>query len=384
MIVGVGIVSALGMGVEAHLQALTQERDGLRQPHYFHTIHNVPVGEVPYSNDELKSLLGIGRRTVSRTALLGMLAAEEALTDAKITDRQRVAFISATTVGGMDLTPHFYSDYMTDKSSGKLRYVAQHDCASSTNMIKEYCQIGGFSSAISTACSSAANAIMLGQRMLDNGLVDVVVAGGTDALCAYTLNGFKSLMILDTCKCRPMDNRRAGLNLGEAAAYIVMRREAQSGYCRLSGYGNANDAHHQTAITTEGIGPQRAMRDALAKASLLPSDISYINVHGTGTANNDLSEGNAMRAIWGKELPPYSSTKSFTGHTLAAAGSVEAVFAALAIRKQMLWANLRFNQQIDGLPISPVTSTTKSVVNHVLSNSFGFGGNCSSLIFSKL
>jgi 3-oxoacyl-[acyl-carrier-protein] synthase-1 len=181
-----------------------------------------------------------------------------------------------------------------------------------------------------------------------------------------------------------MDNRRAGLNLGEAAAYIVMRREAQSGYCRLSGYGNANDAHHQTAITTEGVGPQRAMRDALAKASLLPSDISYINVHGTGTANNDLSEGNAMRAIWGKELPPYSSTKSFTGHTLAAAGSVEAVFAALAIRKQMLWANLRFNQQIDGLPISPVTSTTKSVVNHVLSNSFGFGGNCSSLIFSKL
>jgi 3-oxoacyl-[acyl-carrier-protein] synthase-1 len=382
MIIGLGIVSALGLGVEENLKKLQSESDALRSPTYFRTTHNVPVGEVPYSNDELQRLAGYEGRTISRTSLLGMLAAEEALTDAGIEDRQRVVFISATTVGGMDLTPLFYKDYISDSTKGRLRYVAQHDCASSTKMIKEYCRMGGHYTAISTACSSAANAIMLGERMIAQGLADVVVAGGTDALCAYTLNGFKSLMILDSEKCRPMDSSRSGLNLGEAAAYVVLARSGKKSYCRVSGYGNANDAHHQTAMTTDGQGPQAAMRGALITARLSPEEISYINVHGTATANNDLSEYNAMRAIWGNRIPPFSSTKGFTGHTLAAAGSVEAVFAALALREQKMWANLRFVTPIDE-ECCPIVHTTDAEINHVMSNSFGFGGNCTSLIFSK-
>lgn len=383
MIIGLGIISSLGVGVEANLNALVTEKDGLRLPCYFPTIHQVPVGEVPYSNEELKEIAGCKDNVVSRTSLLGMIAAEEALRDAGIDDRSRVVFISATTVGGMDLTPEFYKEYMKSATGGRLRYVSQHDCASSTNMIKSHCKIGGYSTAISTACSSAANAIMLGERMLSQGLADIVVAGGTDALCAYTLNGFKSLMILDNDKCRPMDDSRTGLNLGEAAAYVVMAREGTNPYCRVSGFGNANDAFHQTAITTDGQGPQAAIRKALERAGLAACEIDYINVHGTGTQNNDLSEANAIHAIWGENTPLYSSTKCYTGHTLAAAGSVEAVFASLAIRQQMAWANLRFNNPIDGLTMQPVKETTRATIKHVMSNSFGFGGNCTSLIFSK-
>lgn len=385
MIVGVGIVSSLGIGLESNLEALLLERDGLRYPQNFSTIHQVPVGEVPYSNDQLRELLSYPPMTISRTALLGMLAAEEALQDAGIEDRTRVAFLSATTVGGMDLTPVFYREYMQRPEGGKLRYVAQHDCASSTDMIAKHCRLGGYRTAISTACSSAANAIMLGERMIACGMADIVVAGGVDALCPYTLNGFKSLMILDSEKCRPMDESRAGLNLGEAAAYVVLAHEGKKAYCSVSGYGNANDAYHQTAMTTHGQGPQDAMCRALAKAQLTPDDIDYINVHGTATPNNDLSESNAIRSLWeGKRMPLLSSTKGFTGHTLAAAGSVEAVFSALAIREQKAWANLRFANPITDIGITPVAHTSTAEIRHVMSNSFGFGGNCTSLIFSKL
>lgn len=386
-VTGIGIVSALGVGVEANLASLRQGKDGIGKVDNFKTTIDVPVGELKLSNKELQRRLGLDEReVVSRTSLLGMLAAKEALEDAGIRDRSQVAFISSTTVGGMDLTPTFYRDYMADSSKGHLRYVSQHDCASSTNAIADYCGIGGFRTAISTACSSAANALMMGARMIEQGLVDVAVVGGTDALCAYTLDGFKSLMILDVEKCRPFDESRAGLNLGEAAAYIVLQRSdiASKSYCTLAGYGNANDAYHQTAVSAEGHGPRMAMEMALEKAGLKPADISYINAHGTGTPNNDASESAAMKAIWGDKVPSFSSTKSFTGHTLAAAGAIEAVFSILAIKHQQIWGNLNYTTPIAGLDLVPVTETCSCEVNAVLSNSFGFGGNCSSVIFSRL
>lgn len=386
-VTGIGIVSALGVGVEANLDALRRGKDGIGRVDNFRTALDVPAGELKLSNEELKRMLGIDeKRVVSRTALLGMIAAQEALNDAGIENRERVAFISSTTVGGMDLTPTFYKDYMADSSKGLLRYVAQHDCASSTDAIADYCGIGGFRTAISTACSSAANAMMMGARMIEQGLIDTAVVGGTDALCAYTMDGFKSLMILDNDKCRPFDESRAGLNLGEAAAYIVIEKSTgKTGktYCKLSGYGNANDAYHQTAVSAEGNGPKAAMEAALAKAGLKPSEISYINAHGTGTPNNDASESAAMKAIWGDNVPRFSSTKSYTGHTLAAAGAIEAVYSILAIEHQQVWGNLNFKTPIADKGLVPVITTEDCEVRNVVSNSFGFGGNCSSIVFTR-
>lgn len=386
---GIGVVSSIGIGVPSNEHSLAACSDGMGELTLFDSIHNVPVSEVKASNEALKSLLSLNSDdTYSRTALLGMLAASEALKDADVDiSKLRVGLVSATSVGGMDLTPTFYKDFMADESKGKLRFVAQHDCCDSTLKIAEYCGIDGFITTISTACSSAANAIMFGARLIKNGYLDCVIAGGTDALCQFTLNGFNSLMILDRAKCRPFDESRAGLNLGEGAGFIVLQSEntlARKPYCRLAGYANANDAYHQTASSPEGEGAYLAMKQALEVSGLDPEEISYINVHGTGTSNNDASEGAALKRVFLAKVPPFSSTKPFTGHTLAAAGGIEAVYAILAIKNGVLYPNLNFKSSISELGLTPQLHYETLVdVKAVMSNSFGFGGNNSTLIFSK-
>lgn len=285
----------------------------------------------------------------------------------------------------MDLTERFFAEFMHDDSRGRLRMAAHHDCADSTLAIARYCKIDGFTTTISTACSSAANALMTAAKLLRHGLADRVVAGGTDALCRFTLNGFKSLMILDPAPCRPFDAGRAGLNLGEGAAYLVLERDesrTRNPYCYLSGFANANDAHHQTASSADGEGDYLAMQGAIHMGGLTPAEVDYINVHGTGTPNNDLSEGTAMRRLFGDAVPAFSSTKAYTGHTLAAAGSIEAVFSALALRHGEIYPGLNFTSPDPALGLTPVVRYTKYPLQNVLSNSFGFGGNCSSLLFT--
>jgi len=239
-----------------------------------------------------------------------------------------------------------------------------------------------------------------------------VVAGGAECLTKFHLNGFNSLFILDKMPCRPFDASRAGLNLGEGAAYIVMclppaRSErggekshnsnlhkidniAQSlpfaeGWegAVLSGYANACDAFHQTASSPDGEGAFLAMKNALENAALRPADIDYINAHGTGTQNNDLSEGRAIERLFGTEIPPVSSTKSFTGHTTSAAGGVEAVISILALHNNFIPPNLNFKNQMEELSFAPVQAGQTKVLRHVLSNSFGFGGNDTALVFSR-
>ena len=221
--------------------------------------------------------------------------------------------------------------------------------------------------------------------------MDVVVAGGADALTKFTLNGFNTLQILDKEFCQPFDENRRGLNLGEGAGYVVLVSEKIAAgikdklYCTLSGYSNANDAHHQTASSPDGAGSYAAMKGALALSGLQTKDISYINLHGTGTFNNDISEGTAIQRLFEPHYPKMSSTKAFTGHTLGASGGIEAVFAALAIKHKIIYPNLRLQTPMQALPFVPERVFQRNaVVDHVLSNSFGFGGNCSSLIFSKL
>jgi 3-oxoacyl-[acyl-carrier-protein] synthase-1 len=221
-------------------------------------------------------------------------------------------------------------------------------------------------------------------------MLERAVAGGADALSLFTINGFNSLMILSDEFCRPFDGRRKGLNLGEGAGYVVLESEKslmKSGkepLAELTGYGNACDAFHQTASSADGQGACLAMTKALETAGLAPSDVDYINVHGTGTVNNDLSEGTAIARIFGKDVPPFSSTKAYTGHTLAAAGGIEAVFSVLALQHKVVFPNLHFGEPMPELRMQPVTQWgTGKQLKHVLSNSFGFGGNNSSLLFSK-
>jgi 3-oxoacyl-[acyl-carrier-protein] synthase-1 len=230
---------------------------------------------------------------------------------------------------------------------------------------------------------------MLGVRMIKAGKLDRVIVGGADCLSKFTINGFKTLMILSETNCKPFDENRTGLNLGEAAAYLVLesdeivKNENKKILGYVSGYANANDAFHQTASSEDGEGATLAMKKALEVAGLSSEEIDYINAHGTATENNDASESQAILRVFGNNLPKISSTKAYTGHTLAAAAAIEAVYSVLALQNNLVFPNLNFKSPIQETNIIPETEVLKKEINHVLSNSFGFGGNCSTLIFSK-
>lgn len=393
-IAGLGAITAIGNNVTECLAALQNEQAGMAGITQMKTIHQdtLPVAEVKLTNDELAVIAGLSPE-ISRTTLLSLIAAREALHDAAIPDLQtwRAGFVSANTVGGMDKSEDFFIKFLADNRKGKLRNVFDHECGSVTEVVADQLGLRDYLTTISTACSSSANAIFYGARMIRNGLLDVVVAGGADALTKFTLNGFNTLMILDKEFCKPFDENRQGLNLGEGAGYVtlVSERVAQTlnkkMYCKLSGYNNSNDAYHQTASSPDGTGSYLAMKGALKKSGLQAQDIDYINLHGTGTPNNDSAEGRAITRLFDGHYPPVSSTKAYTGHTLGASGGVEAVFSVLSIKHGLIYPNLRFETQMHELSFAPETQLLKDQhIHHVMSNSFGFGGNCTSLIFSKI
>ena len=388
-ITGEGIICAIGADKASVLSALRRKETGIATMRYLPSDHHeLPVGEVKMSDDEMKSHLGIRfSEEVSRTALMGMMAVSQALSDAQVSGdkRERIVFISGTTVAGMDVTERHFTEMRT--SDDHLSCLHYHSCGDNTRQIAEH--FGCFSeyTTVSTACSSAANALILGAEMLKAGKADVVVAGGTEALSVFHLNGFNSLMILDKEHCRPFDETRQGLNLGEGAAYVVLeseehaRRRQAPVHAFLRGYGNACDAFHQTASSENGEGAYLAMQEALKMAGLKPTDIDYVNAHGTGTPNNDLSESVALQRVFGSLMPPVSSTKGFTGHTTSASGSIEAIICLLAMHNGFLPANLGWHQPMsDG--IIPTLGEDHVSLRHVLCNSFGFGGNDSSLLLS--
>lgn len=392
VITGEGIISAIGNDKAAVLQSLLDGRSGIVEMKHLHSSHHeLPVGEVQLSNDEMKAMLALPiEEQTSRTSLMGMLAVRQALAEAQLPEtapkNRRVVLISGTTVGGMDITEQYYDSF--DTSDEHLDCLKKHDCGSSTEEIAAMFGISECTT-ISTACSSAANALILGANLLKTGQADLVIAGGSEALTRFHLNGFNSLMILDHEPCRPFDAQRAGLNLGEGAAFVVMETEASARergadiHAWLTGYGNACDAFHQTASSDNGEGAYRAMTEALEMAQLKPEDIDYVNAHGTGTPNNDLSESAALKRVFAEKMPLISSTKAFTGHTTSASGSIETVICLLAMQHHFVPANLRWEHQIpDG--ITPTTGVKDVTLKHVVCNAFGFGGNDSSLILSAV
>lgn len=392
-ITGMGIISAIGNSVDETFDALTKRKKAITTVANIPTVHAavMKVGEIKKTNEQLAAELGLSPdNNFSRTAMIGALAAKQAVQNAGISsiNKYKTGLISATSVGGMDTTEKHYYDYFDHPEL--IKYISAHDGGDVAQKIAEEIGLKGFVTTISTACSSAANAIMLGARMIKSGKLDRVVVGGTDALAKFTINGFKTLMILSDTYNTPFDNDRKGLNLGEAAAFLVLEsdeiveKENKKVLARVSGYGNANDAFHQTASSENGEGAFLAMEKAFEVSGLKPSDIDYINVHGTATPNNDLSEGRAVIRIFGEEnVPDFSSTKPFTGHTLAAAAAIEAVFSVLAIQNGIVFPNLNFKTPMAEFNMIPQTEIKYKNIDHVLSNSFGFGGNCSTLIFSK-
>lgn len=391
-ITGMGIVSAIGNTVSENYKSLITKKSGVSTLKKIGTVHKdvIKVGEINYTNEQLIQLLELPViNNYTRTTLLGLLAAKEAVKDADIKDikKYKTGFISATSVGGMDSTEkHYYSQFEEETNR---RYIAAHDPADSSKKIAKSLGITDYVTTISTACSSSANAIMLGARMIKAGKLDRVIVGGSDCLSKFTINGFKTLMILSETDCKPFDENRTGLNLGEAAAFLVLeseeiiKKEQKEVLAYVSGYANANDAFHQTASSENGEGATLAMQKALKLANLNPEKIDYINAHGTATPNNDHSESRAIIATFGNDIPDFSSTKAYTGHTLAAAAAIEAVYAVLALKNNIVFPNLNFEKPIATTNLIPETEVKEKEIQHVLSNSFGFGGNCSTVIFSK-
>lgn len=391
-ITGMGIISSIGNTVEENFQSLIDKKPGISRIKKIDTIHRdeMKVGEIGFSNDELIHILNLPEsNNYSRTALLAEIAAKEAVKNANIKDinKYKTGLISATSVGGMDMTEQFYYSYHEEEKDRK--YIDAHSLGDATSKVAKRLGITEFVTTISTACSSGTNAIMLGARLIKSGKLDRVIVGGADCLSKFTINGFKTLMILSKTDCKPFDKNRTGLNLGEAAAFLVLEsdevveKENKKVLAYVSGYANANDAFHQTASSEDGEGATLAMQKALKVANLSPKDIGYINAHGTATPNNDSSESKAILRVFDNDIPSFSSTKGFTGHTLAAAGAIEAVYSVLALQNELVLPNLNFETPMEDTGLIPETEVIRKKIKHVLSNSFGFGGNCSTLIFSK-
>jgi len=388
-ITGAGSISAAGDSVDDSLRAIRSLKTGISPISILESRHtgHFLAGEIKKSNENLAEMAGWDfSEPTSRTALLAMIAAKEAVRNIERADLKnpRTALISGNSVGGMGNTEKFYSDFRKNNDSGHLRDVICHECGSSTEQTALLLGIDGFSTTISTACSSSLNAILLGLRLIRSGAYDRVIAGGSDGLARFTINGFNSLMIYSNEICRPFSADRKGLNLGEGAGFVVLETADAAGsrkkLARVLGGANTCDAYHQTASSPDGEGAYEAMRLAMKSAAVNSADIGFIKAHGTATPNNDLSEGKAIERLFGNEIPPVTSTKGYTGHTLGASGSIEVIFSILAAREGFIPQNLNFNSKMPELSFAPHTGVSVPATPFILANAFGFGGNNTSIV----
>lgn len=394
-ITGFGVISAIGNNTEENRHALKNNKHGFGRIETFETVHqqSIPACEIKISDEDLTTKAGIKiQQGFSRTATLGLLAVKEAIASASLSKKEieDAAFLSATTTGGIREYERYFKSVQDLSQQGAFEIHADTaNPGEHTERIADHFGINRYIATISTACSSSVNTIMQGARLIKSKKVERAICGGAEALSKFTINGFNSLLILDKEHCRPFDATRKGLNLGEGAAYLVLeseesvKRSSKKILGEVLGYGNANDAFHQTASSPDGTGAFLAMSKALESSMLQANQIDYVNAHGTATENNDLSEGLALQRIFGDSVPAFSSTKPFTGHTLAAAGGVEAVFSLMMLQEKFLVPNLNFHTPMSELNIQPLLQPVQREVKYILSNSFGFGGNTSSIIFGK-
>ncbi len=298
----------------------------------------------------------------------------------------RIGVFLGTSTSGIYETELAYRqrDPATGALPPGLVYRGSHNPYSVAAYVREALGLQGPAVSVSTACSSSGKVFNSAWRMIEAGLIDAAVVGGVDSLCLTTLYGFGSLDVLSDAPCRPFDANRNGISIGEGAAFALLQRlpaQVPPDALLLRGVGESSDAHHMSAPHPEGAGARLAMAQALAMAGATPSDVDYVNLHGTATPANDAAEGKAVAAIFGEHGVPCSSTKGATGHALGAAGGLEAVIAALSLRHGVAWAGIQTEQLDPSIPVDYVLQNRAQRTRLVLSNSFGFGGtNCSLLL----
>ncbi len=384
--------SCLGHGLEATLAALWQQRSGLA-PCHFETVRDLDtyIGEVAkVDNSPLPATLAEYECRNNRLSFLGLQQdGFSAAVEAAISrhGRRRVGVFLGTSTAGILQTEQAYR--RRDPASGALPddfiYRTTHNTYSLADFVRHVFRLEGPAMVVSTACSSSAKVFASAVRMLAAGLIDAALVGGVDSLCLTTLYGFNSLELLSPEPCRPFDAERKGLSIGEAAAFILLERPADNlnaDDVLLLGTGESSDAHHMSSPHPEGLGARMAMAAALQSAGLRATDIDYINLHGTATPSNDAAEGKAVAALFG-DRTPCSSTKGATGHTLGAAGGLEAVISALTLRHGFLPGGVNTRQVDPGIPIQYLTANRENAPHRVMSNSFGFGGTNCSLVLGR-
>ena len=326
----------------------------------------------------------------NRLAQLGLEQdgfAEAVKTAAHKYGQERVGVFVGTSTSGILQTELAYRrrDPATGALPADFVYGKTQNTFSVADFTRHYFGLTGPAVAISSACSSSAKVFGSARRMIEAGLIDAAVVGGVDTLCLTTLYGFNSLGLLSAQACRPFDAERDGISIGEAAAFALLERTPEhldTDAVLLLGVGESSDAYHMSSPHPEGLGARIAMQHALKTANLTPADIDYINLHGTATQSNDAAEGKAVAAMFGKGTP-CSSSKGATGHTLGAAGGVEAVICALALQHGLLPGGLNTRELDPALELNYLLDNREQPVSRVLSNSFGFGGTNCSLIFGR-
>jgi 3-oxoacyl-[acyl-carrier-protein] synthase-1 len=381
--------SCIGLGANATLTALLEQRSGLKRCEFETVNIDTHVGEVPGVDAQRlpRTLHQFDCRNNRLTELAlqqdGFFESVQAA--ASRWGRRRVGVFIGTSTAGILQTELAYR--ARDPNSGALpssfEYATTHNTFSVADYVRQRCRLEGPAVAVSSACASSAKVFGSARRMIEAGLIDAALVGGTDSLCLTTLYGFHSLQLTSKAPCRPFDAARDGISIGEAAAFALLERlpgDLQGGSVLLLGVGESSDAYHMSAPHPEGLGAKRAMQAALAAASLEPVDIDYINLHGTGTPSNDRSESQAVTSIFGPTTP-CSSTKGATGHTLGAAGALEAIISALSIKNGLMPGGVHTTRIDPTLTAHYIKENRRASVRRVLSNSFGFGGTNCSLIF---
>jgi 3-oxoacyl-[acyl-carrier-protein] synthase-1 len=380
------VASAIGVGREPTLQAMRDGRSGLQHKRFETCTLETWIGEVAGVDEQrLPGELAAFDCRNNRLAWLGLQADGFADSVAKARERhgaRRIGVFLGTSTSGILNTEQAFRrrDPATGALPSDFRYAETHSTASVAAFVRRALQLDGPSFVVSTACSSSAKAFGNAARLIDLGVIDAAVVGGVDSLCMTILYGFNSLELLSADVCRPWDAERKGLSLGEGAAFALLEREASKPRAWLLGVGESSDGHHMSSPHPEGAGAAEAMGSALRQAGLPPQAVDYLNLHGTATPNNDAAEDMAVRTVFGGRVP-CSSTKGATGHTLGAAGGVEAAISLLALQHGVMPGGLNRRTPDPALQANYLGTPREAALQVVASNSFGFGGSNACVVF---
>lgn len=391
VITGAGSINALGTGLEAFASALSEGRCGIGKVSLFD-----PAG---YRSAWAAQVDGLAppawlpravARRASRSDLLALIASREALAQAGLQgDASQLGLVMGATTGGMREGETYFEQHVRGATPHSMAALAATPASVSVAVLAHVFGCVGPRLTVSTACSSGGNALGIGADWIRSGRVAAVLCGGTDSLCRMTFSGFNALQAIDTVPCRPFDRRRAGLSLGEASAMFVLEdaehaaRRGATVLAEFAGYGISADAHHITQPRPDGAGALLAMQRALEDSGVRAAEIDYVNAHGTGTPLNDVIETRALKALFEERahLVPVSSTKSMIGHCLAAAGAAEALACVVALQRQFVPPTLNLEEPDPECDLDYVPHRSRPrALRTVISNSYGFGGNNTSVI----